>query len=180
MGEVTRAASRTEPAKGPLHVVVMGVSGSGKSTVAGLIAERLGWEFAEGDDFHPPENVEKMERGDPLVDEDRWPWLEKLAAWTHERDVAGESTVVTCSALRKVYRDILRQGGSTFYVHLVGDKSLLLERMESREHFMPPSLLESQLDTLEPLEPDELGMSQDVANPPQRIANVVAAQLDLA
>jgi len=162
------------------HLVVMGVSGSGKSTVGEAIAQRLGWHFAEGDDFHPPENVAKMERGDPLVDEDRWPWLEKLAEWTSEQHEQGISTVVTCSALRKVYRDILRRGGDTYFVHLVGDKNLLMERMEGREHFMPPSLLESQLDTLEQLDSDEAGMTQDVANPPQRIANVVAAQLDLS
>lgn len=158
----------------------MGVSGSGKSTVGKAISERLGWEFAEGDDFHPPENVAKMERGDPLVDEDRWPWLERLARWTAERDEQGTCTVVTCSALRRVYRDILRRGGDTFFVHLVGDKELLMERMGGREHFMPLSLLESQMDTLEPLDSSESGMTQDVSNPPYRIANVVAAQLDLA
>jgi carbohydrate kinase (thermoresistant glucokinase family) len=162
------------------HLVVMGVSGSGKTTVGRAIATRLGWEFAEGDDFHPPENVAKMERGDPLVDEDRWPWLEKMAAWTADRDAEGTSTVLTCSALRTVYRDILRRGGDTFFVHLVADKNMLMERMEEREHFMPTSLLESQLDTLEPLGAEEPGMDQDVSNPPERIANVVAAQLDLA
>ncbi|HKJ11144.1 MAG TPA: gluconokinase [Ornithinimicrobium sp.] len=162
------------------HLVVMGVSGSGKSTVGKAIAERLGWEFAEGDDFHPPENKAKMERGDPLVDEDRWPWLEKLAGWTAGRDEEGTSTVVTCSALRAVYRDILRRGGETFFVHLVGDKDLLMERMQGREHFMPASLLDSQLDTLEPLGPDEPGMTQDVANPPERIATAVAGRLDPA
>ncbi len=164
----------------PLHIVVMGVSGSGKSTIGRAIAARLGWEMAEGDDFHPQANLDKMASGRSLVDEDRWPWLETLAQWTSERDEAGQSTVVTCSALRKVYRDILRRGGDTFFVHLVGDKYLLMERMQGREHFMPPSLLESQLDTLEQLTSEEAGMVQNVANPPQRIANVVAAQLDLA
>ncbi len=157
----------------------MGVSGSGKSTIGRAIADRLGWEMAEGDDFHPQANLDKMESGQSLVDEDRWPWLETLAQWTAERDQGGQSTVMTCSALRKVYRDILRRGGDTFFVHLIGDKNLLMGRMEGREHFMPPSLLESQLDTLEALAADESGMVQDVANPPQRIANVVAAQLDL-
>ncbi|MGC1208889.1 MAG: gluconokinase, partial [Ornithinimicrobium sp.] len=163
----------------PLHIVVMGVSGSGKSTIGRAIADRLGWEMAEGDDFHPQANLDKMASGRSLVDEDRWPWLETLAQWTAERDEAGQSTVVTCSALRKVYRDILRRGGNTFFVHLVGDKNLLMERMQGREHFMPPSLLESQLDTLEPLTSQEPGMVEDVANPPGRIANVVAAQLDV-
>lgn len=163
----------------PLHIVAMGVSGSGKSTVGRAIADRLGWDFAEGDDYHPQANVDKMASGYPLVDEDRWPWLEELAQWTADRDAEGRSTVLTCSALRKVYRDILRGGGDTFFVHLTGNKSLLLERMQGREHFMAPSMLESQLDTLEGLEAGEAGMVQDVANPPERIAAVVAAQLDL-
>lgn len=164
----------------PLHIVVMGVSGSGKSTIGRAIADRLGWEFAEGDDYHPQSNVDKMASGRPLVDEDRWPWLEELASWTADRDGEGHSTVLTCSALRSVYRDILRRGGNTFFVHLRGDKNLLMERMEGREHFMPPSMLESQLDALEQLSADEAGMVQDVANPAERIAAVVAAQLDLA
>ncbi len=175
-----------EPSKGlpsgpsPLHIVVMGVSGSGKSTIGRAIADRLGWDFAEGDDFHPQANVDKMASGRPLVDEDRWPWLQELAQWTSEHDEAGRSTVLTCSALRSVYRDILRRGGNTFFVHLTGDKNLLMERMQGREHFMPPSMLESQLDTLEQLGEYEDGMVQDVAHPPARIAAVVAAQLDLS
>jgi len=164
----------------PLHLVVMGVSGSGKSTVAEAIHALLGFAFTEGDDYHPEANVAKMASGRPLVDEDRWPWLQALADWTAEQDARGESTILTCSALRRVHRDILRGGGGrTFFVHLTGDKDLLLSHMEGRAHFMPPSLLESQLDTLEPLDPDEEGMVQDVANPPERIARVVAAHLDL-
>ncbi len=164
----------------PLHIVVMGVSGSGKSTIGRAIADRLGWDFAEGDDYHPQANVDKMAAGRPLVDEDRWPWLQELAQWTSEHDGEGRSTVLTCSALRTVYRDILRRGGNTFFVHLTGDKNLLMERMQGRDHFMPPSMLESQLDTLEQLGDYEDGMVQDVINPPSRIAAVVAAQLDLA
>lgn len=172
----------SEPVEGmPLHLVVMGVSGTGKSTIAQALNERLGWEFAEGDDYHPQANVDKMASGRPLVDEDRWPWLETLADWTAEREARGEPTILTCSALRRAYRDILRRGGDgTYFLHLVGDKGLLLERMGSRDHFMPPSLLESQLDTLEPLGADERGMLADVANPPARIARMVVAQLDLA
>ena len=164
------------------HVVFMGVSGSGKSTVAEAVNDRLGWEFAEGDDFHPPANVDKMAAGRPLTDEDRIPWLEALADWTRERDRAGTPTLMSCSALRRSYRDILRRGGEhTFFVHLAGDKGLLLERMNSREqHFMPPTLLESQLDTLEPLADDEAGMVLDVADPPQRLAEQVLRRLDLA
>lgn len=171
-----------EPVSGvPLHLVVMGVSGSGKSTVATLLSRELGWEFAEGDEFHPEENVEKMAAGHALMDQDRWPWLEILADWTTERDSRGEPTVLSCSALKRSYRDILRKGGEgTYFVLVHGDKGLLLERMQTREdHFMPPSLLESQLDTLEMLEEDERGVVMDIANPPERIIRMVLAQLDL-
>lgn len=160
------------------HLVFMGVSGSGKTTVAEAVRARLGWTFAEGDDFHPEANVAKMSAGRPLSDEDRIPWLEALAKWTQRHDEAGEPTLMSCSALRRSYRDILRRGGeATFFVHLTGDKGLLLDRMGEREHFMPPTLLESQLDTLEPLGDDEPGMVVDVANPPDRIARMVLAQL---
>ncbi|WP_426241291.1 gluconokinase [Nocardioides sp. LHG3406-4] len=163
------------------HLVFMGVSGSGKSTAAQAVNERLGWAFAEGDDFHPQANIDKMAAGRPLNDEDRWPWLESLAAWTREHDRAGRSTIVACSALRRAYRDILRTGGEhTYFVHLHGDKGLMLQRMGSREHFMPPSLLESQLDTLEPLQPDESGMVADIADPPELIAGQVLLRLGLA
>ncbi len=164
----------------PLHLVFMGVSGSGKSTVARAVQGLLGWEFAEGDDFHPPANVAKMAEGTPLTDADRWGWLESLAEWTSERDVLGQPTIITCSALRRAYRDVLRGGGeSTFFVHATGDTHLILERMNARDHFMPPSLLESQLDTLEPLQADEQGTDVDPAVPVDRIAAVVLARLDL-
>ena len=169
------------PEQPPLHLVFMGVSGSGKSTAALAVQELLGWEFAEGDDFHPPENIAKMQSGRALTDADRWGWLETLAQWTKERDDAGVSTLLSCSALRRSYRDVLRRGGAgTFFVHMTGDKGLLLQRMQSREHFMPPTLLESQLDTLEQLEGDEEGMVIDVAHPPERIAAMVLARLDLS
>lgn len=162
------------------HLIFMGVAGSGKSTAALAVQKHLGWDFAEGDDFHPPENVAKMSSGRPLTDDDRWGWLDSLAAWTKERDDAGIPTLMSCSALRRSYRDVLRRGGrDTFFVHMVGDKGLLLLRMSTREHFMPPTLLESQLDTLEPLQPDELGMTLDVSHPPDRIARLVLARLDL-
>lgn len=164
----------------PWHLVFMGVSGSGKSTAALAVEERVKWEFAEGDDFHPPENIAKMSAGIPLTDDDRWGWLESLAAWTKERDDRGIPTIISCSALRRSYRDVLRKGGEgTFFVHMTGDKGMMLDRMGHREHFMPPTLLESQLDTLEPLQPDEAGMAIDAAHPPARIANLVLARLDL-
>ena len=162
------------------HLVFMGVSGSGKSTIARAAQERLGWEFAEGDDFHPPENVAKMAEGTPLTDADRWGWLESLADWTAERDARDEPTIITCSALRRAYRDVLRRGGAgTFFVHSTGDKHLILDRMNAREHFMPPTLLESQLATLEPLQADEEGMDIDPALPVDRLAAMVLARLGL-
>ena len=163
------------------HLVFMGVSGSGKSTAARAVQERLGWDLAEGDDFHPPANIAKMSAGRPLGDDDRLPWLEALAGWAREHDATGTPTLMTCSALRRSYRDLLRRGGEhTFFVHLHGDKGLMLERMGGRDHFMPPSLLESQLDTLEPLEDDEAGLVVDPVVPPERIAAQVLARLDLA
>jgi carbohydrate kinase (thermoresistant glucokinase family) len=163
------------------HLVFMGVSGSGKSTIARAAQERLGWEFAEGDDFHPPENVAKMAEGTPLTDADRWGWLESLADWTAERDARDEPTIITCSALRRAYRDVLRRGGAgTFFVHSTGDKHLILDRMNAREHFMPPSLLESQLDVLEPLGADEDGMDVDPALPVDRMVAMVLARLGLS
>ena len=162
--------------KAPLHLVFMGVSGSGKSTAARAVQQELGWEYAEGDDFHPPANVAKMSEGTPLTDDDRWGWLESLAEWTADRDAKGEPTIIACSALRRAYRDVLRRGGEgTFFVHSTGDKHMILERMNAREHFMPPSLLESQLDILEPLEPDEQGMDVD---PALAVDLIVAQVLD--
>jgi carbohydrate kinase (thermoresistant glucokinase family) len=121
-----------------------------------------------------------MREGTPLTDADRWGWLESLADWTAEREARGEPTIITCSALRRTYRDVLRRGGpGTFFVHSTGDKHMILARMSTRDHFMPPSLLESQLDTLEPLQPDEAGMDVDPALPVERIAALVLARLGL-
>jgi carbohydrate kinase (thermoresistant glucokinase family) len=143
----------------------MGVSGVGKSTVAKRLASALSLTFAEGDDFHPAANVHKMSEGVPLTDEDRWPWLEALAAWTVDQQRSGRSTVVTCSALRRAYRDVLREPlPQTFFVHLTGVEEVIRDRMTAREHFMPASLLRDQIDTLEPLEPDEKGAAFDVTH----------------
>ncbi|PYY35247.1 gluconokinase [Curtobacterium sp. MCJR17_055] len=137
-------------------LVVMGVSGSGKSTVAAMLAEELGWAFAEGDDMHPATNVAKMQAGTPLSDEDRWPWLDVVAGWIRGHLAAGTNGVVTCSALKRSYRDVLRASGVVF-VHVAGDRALLGQRMSSRSgHFMPTSLLDSQLATLEPPQADEV------------------------
>jgi gluconokinase len=137
----------------------MGVSGSGKTTVALELVARLGWEYAEGDDFHPAANVAKMRSGSPLTDEDRWPWLRSLAAWIGEHERAGRCVIVTCSALRRTYRDLLRDGHpSVWFVHVDVDREVLRQRLATRRgHYMPASLLDSQLATLEPLAPGEPG-----------------------
>lgn len=145
------------------HVVVMGVSGCGKSTVAEGLAEHFDLPFAEADSFHPQANIEKMSNGIPLTDEDRYPWLGELAAWIGEREAEGSSSVMACSALRREYRDILRTGAPAVeFVHLHGPMEVIAERMAKRQHFMPPALLQSQFDTLEELEPDEAGVVLDL------------------
>ena len=167
------AAGRRSPAR---HLVVMGVSGSGKTLVAERLAGRLGLAFAEGDAHHPKENVDKMAAGQPLSDEDRGPWLAALVAWTRERDAEGVSTVLSCSALKRAYRDTLRDADpATFFVHLHAGLEVLAERMRGRTHFMPISLLESQLNTLEPLAEDELGVEVDVTPPVDEVMTVVEA-----
>jgi gluconokinase len=156
----------------------MGVTGTGKTSVGRPLAGTTGSEYAEGDEFHPPENVEKMRGGAPLTDEDRWPWLEALAAWTREREARGVATVLACSALRRVYRDVLRSGlDDTVFVHLTGDAATIRHRMEQRAHYMPASLLQSQLDTLEPLEDDEPGFSVDVGAPLEDVVAEVQRRL---
>ncbi|MFW5471333.1 gluconokinase [Knoellia sp. CPCC 206435] len=161
------------------HVVVMGVSGSGKTTIAEGVVARTGMTFAEADAFHPRANIEKMESGVALTDEDRGPWLEALNAWMQERSEAGDSTAITCSALRRRYRDVLRTGlPSLDFVHLDGPAEVIRERITSRRgHFMPPQLLQSQFDLLEPLGPDESGIVLDVRRPPEEIITAAVAWL---
>jgi gluconokinase len=158
----------------------MGVSGTGKTTVAVRLAERLGWTFVEGDDLHPPANIAKMSAGIPLDDDDRRPWLEALAALQAFHHAEGVSTVLTCSALKRSYRDVLRSRlpvGTVTFVHLVAPWEVLRDRMESREHFMPASLLQSQLDTLEPLGAGEQGVEVDVSRPVQEVVDAVVTSL---
>jgi gluconokinase len=160
-------------------IVVMGVSGSGKSTVAAGLADRLGWEFAEGDDFHPAENVAKMRAGTPLDDDDRWPWLRRLAAWIGEQEQAGRSVVVTCSALKRTYRDLLREGHpSVWFAHVTVDAELLRDRVAHRTgHYMPPALLDSQLATLQPLGDDEPGADISGAGAPDAVVEELLGTL---
>ncbi|OZG62186.1 gluconate kinase [Bifidobacterium lemurum] len=142
-----------------IHVVVMGVAGCGKSTVAEAIRDRLGFELAEGDDFHPQANIDKMSAGIPLTDEDRWPWLRVINTWMIARDSLDQSTVVSSSALKRAYRDVLRENVPVFFVHLVGTQEMISERLAARKgHFMPPALLPSQFAILEPLQEDEPGI----------------------
>lgn len=141
------------------HIVVMGVSGCGKSTVAEAIRDRLGYEMAEGDAFHPRANIDKMSAGVPLSDEDRWPWLHAINSWMIAQDSARRDTVVSSSALKRAYRDVLRENVPVYFVHLCGSEGLIGERLKARRgHFMPPALLPSQFAILEPLQPDEPGV----------------------
>jgi gluconokinase len=149
-------------------IVVMGVSGSGKTTVGKLLAQALGAEFAEGDAYHPPENIEKMRRGIPLEDADRWPWLQTLAAQIDRWLAAGTPMVLACSALKQSYRDVLAQGRPRMrFVHLEGDKALIRDRLDARRgHYMPASLLDSQIAALEP--PID-AITVDIAGTPEAI-----------
>ena len=156
------------------HIIVMGVSGSGKTTVGRALAQELGSEVIEGDEHHPSENVAKMAAGIALTDDDRRPWLETLAALLADRHARGQSTVLSCSALRRAYRDVLRAAvpdDETFMIQLDADQDTLRSRMASRTgHYMPPALLESQLATLEPLQPDEPGVILDATQLPEVVA----------
>jgi gluconokinase len=149
-----------------MHVVVMGVSATGKTSVGEQLAEELGCEFIEGDSLHSQHNIDKMTEGVPLTDEDRWPWLKAIAELVAERDSQGVSTVVSCSALKRSYRDVLCGAAPTFFVHLDAPFEVLQDRMQLRsKHFMPTSLLRSQFDTLEALDDDEPGAVVDVSPP---------------
>ena len=162
-----------EPTSPPPVLVVMGVSGTGKSTVAGLLAGHLGWPMEEGDDLHPEASVDKMEQGVPLTDDDRWPWLERVGEWIDEQGRLGEPGVITCSALKRSYRDRLRRPNVVF-VYLAGTRETITGRMAARSgHFMPLSLLDSQLDTLEPPGADEQVITVELGGTPQEEVAVV-------
>jgi gluconokinase len=160
-------------------VVTMGVCGSGKTSVGETIASRMGWTFIEGDDLHPAANREKMASGMPLTDQDRWPWLDRIADRMRTIDEAGGSAVLACSALRQVYRDRLRESGAeTIFLHLTGDAGLIRQRMESRSgHYMPPGLLDSQLATLEPARPDEILHEIDISGTMDEITEAALRSL---
>ncbi|AZZ80149.1 MULTISPECIES: gluconokinase [Gordonia] len=157
-------------------VVVMGVSGSGKSTVGAALAQRLRVPFADADDFHSEENIAKMSAGRPLDDDDRRPWLESIGAWLAEH---GDGGVMSCSALKHEYRDRLRgHESSVLFAHLVGSVEVIARRQASRPgHFMPTALLKSQFETLEPLTPDERGLTVDVDQSVDAIVDELVASL---
>ncbi|GAA3529398.1 gluconokinase [Aeromicrobium panaciterrae] len=156
-------------------VVVMGISGVGKSAVGHELADRFGVDYADGDDFHSEANIAKMSAGTPLTDEDRWPWLADIGAWLAAHDTVGG--VISCSALRRAYRDVLVHAAPrTQFLHLTGDHDLIKSRMEHRDHFMPASLLTSQEKTLEPLQPDENGWAFDITPSPAEIVDAFVAR----
>ena len=159
----------------------MGVSGVGKSTVAKGLSTLLGWTYAEGDAFHPEANVAKMRAGTPLDDDDRWPWLRSIGAWMDGQVAAGEPSVVTCSALRRAYRDLLREGRpEVVFCHLIAGEELVTDRVGRRsDHFMPASLLRSQYDTLEPLDADEPGVDVPVDGSAAEVLQRAVEALDL-
>ncbi len=154
-------------------IVVMGVSGCGKSTIGQLLASRLDAPFFDGDDFHPPENIAKMAAGRPLTDDDRFPWLLRLRHLIDEQLAAGKTAVIACSALKKSYRDVLRRQGVVF-VYLRGDFETIWARVNGRHHFMPPALLQSQFDTLE--EPSQ-AITVDITTEPIQIVEAILREL---
>jgi gluconokinase len=159
-----------------MFIIVMGVSGCGKTTIGARLAERLGWPFYDGDDFHPARNVEKMASGQPLDDHDRAGWLARLADLIRERSAAGQDGVLACSALKEAYRELLRGAapGRTRFVYLKGSYEVILARMELRDsHFMPPAMLQSQFDSLE--EPAG-ALTIAVTLPPAEIVQIIIAQ----
>ncbi len=159
-----------------MFVIVMGVAGSGKSTVGAALAARLGWEFRDADGFHPPANIAKMKAGTPLTDEDRWPWLNAIRSHMDAENAAGRSGVIACSALRESYRDVLGRGLPwVLFSHLAGSKELIASRMQARAgHFMPVALLDSQFATLEtPVDAIRL----DIAKPPEALVEEVVRRL---
>jgi gluconokinase len=172
----------TPPCVPPRILLLMGVSGAGKTTTAQRLARRLDWPFRDADSFHPPANIAKMRSGLPLTDVDRWPWLDAIAAYMDEQIAAGRSAIVTCSALKKAYRDRLLTGRrDARLVYLKGEKQLIASRLERRRnHFMPPGLLTSQFDTLEEPRASERAIVVNVAMPPKRVVDRILTRCGLA
>jgi carbohydrate kinase (thermoresistant glucokinase family) len=163
----------------PSVVVVMGVSGCGKSTIASMLAHRLNWIYEDGDWFHPQSNVRKMHAGEPLTDEDRWPWLHGIAAWIDASRRVGNHGTVACSALKRAYRDILvGERRDVRIVYLKGERDLIARRLAARDgHFMPPSLLDSQFAALEEPQPDEHPIVVSIVPHPREIVEEIVKRL---
>jgi gluconokinase len=161
----------------PFAIVVMGVSGCGKTTVASRLAQRLGWDFAEADAFHSAANVGKMQSGIPLTDADRWPWLDGIAAWIEGKRHEGRHCIVACSALKRAYRERLANGHDDVrFVYLRGAYETIAARMAGRSgHYMPLSLLQSQFDALEEPGADEGALILSIETPPQELVEAIAA-----
>lgn len=175
------SAPANAPSSPPSVIVIMGVSGSGKSTIAGLLAGMLGWELAEADEFHPQANVDRMKSGIPLTDEDRAPWLRAVARWIDATRQSGRRGIITCSALKRSYRAMLiGDRPDVRLVYLKGARELIARRMAARQgHFMPLALLDSQFETLEEPGPDEHPIVVSIDARPQDIAARVVAELHL-
>jgi carbohydrate kinase (thermoresistant glucokinase family) len=162
-------------------LVVMGVSGCGKSTIASMLAHRLGWIYEDGDWLHPQSNIEKMHHGEPLNDEDRWPWLHAIADWIDETRRPGNHGVVACSALKRAYRNILvGDRRDVRIVYLKGDRNLIARRIATRgDHFMPPALLDSQFKALEEPKGDERPIVVSIAPHPREIVETIVQKLGI-
>ena len=170
------------PPDAALHaLIVMGVSGSGKTTVGEQLAARIGWRYEDADSFHPPGNIAKMSAGQPLTDEDRWPWLRAIAAEIDRVAAAGERIVIGCSALRRVYRDVLVHGRDDVrIIYLDGTQEVIANRLGKRRgHFMPPGLLDSQFRTLEPPQADERPLTVSIDASVDAIVDDIVRQLGL-
>ena len=163
----------------PIILIVMGVSGSGKTTVAAMLAGRLHWRFQEGDALHPQANVDKMHHGIPLTDADRLPWLDSIAALIDRWNAEGVSGIITCSALKRAYRERIRAGRSDVeLIYLRGERALVSARITQRMgHFMPPSLLASQFETLEEPDKDEPVITIDIGGSPDQIVDAILTAL---
>jgi gluconokinase len=164
-----------------VFVIIFGVSGAGKTTIGELLARQLGQHFYEADDFHSQANIEKMHRGIPLTDEDRWPWLERLRKLIKRSVAANESAVLACSALKRAYRECLRVNNQVKFVFLRGDYTLVEEQVCRRDgHFMNPALLQSQFDDLEEPKPDEDTLTIELGRTPRELVDEIKVKLNFA